>query len=169
MPTPLSRRVLTLCLLAMAWACRSEPPPDYIRLEGSAPALADAPASRARLVVFWASWCPPCREETPQLLALAESPPEGLRVIVFSHDADRTAVESFFDGAPPPDLHLRLDVDEKVASAYGVERLPTSILVVEGRQVARFEGPRAWDSRGMRRLLERLTREPTGRAAGSAD
>ncbi|WP_246137183.1 TlpA family protein disulfide reductase [Myxococcus llanfairpwllgwyngyllgogerychwyrndrobwllllantysiliogogogochensis] len=131
--------------------------------------LADAPGSHALLVVFWASWCPPCREETPQLLSLAESPPEGLRVVVFSHDADLKAVESFFEGPPPSELRLRLDVGEKVAREYGVEQLPTSILVVEGQLVARFPGPRDWDSRAMRRLLERLTRERAIRATGSAD
>ncbi|MGE6757715.1 TlpA family protein disulfide reductase [Corallococcus coralloides] len=131
--------------------------------------LADAPGPLALLVVFWASWCPPCREETPHLLSLAESPPEGLRVVVFSHDADLKAVESFFEGPPPPELRLRLDVGEKVAREYGVEQLPTSILVVEGQLVARFPGPRDWDSRAMRRLLERLTRERATRATGSAD
>ncbi|NMO14615.1 TlpA family protein disulfide reductase [Pyxidicoccus fallax] len=165
----LTWRVLTLCLLAMTWACRSEPPPSYIRLAGPAPVLADVPGSRALLVVFWASWCPPCVEETPQLRALAESPPEGLQVVVFSHDADARAVESFFKGPPPPDFHLRVDVGKKVARSYGVEQLPTSILVVDGRLVARFPGPRDWDSKAMRRLLERLTREPADRAAGPAD
>lgn len=153
----------------MTCACRNEPPPSYIRIEGIAPVVTDAPNAHALLIVFWASWCPPCREETPQLLALAKSPPEGLRVVVFSHDANLGAVESFFEGPPPPELLLRLDEGENVARAYGVEQLPTSILVVEGQLVARFPGPRDWDSRAMRRLLERLTRERATRATGSAD
>lgn len=161
--------VLALFLLAMTWACRSEPPPSYIRLAGPAPVVAGAPDSRALLVVFWASWCPPCREETPQLFALAKSPPEGLRVVVLSHDANLKAVESFLQAPPPPELGLRLDEGKNVARAYGVEQLPTSILVVEGQLVARFPGPRDWDSRAMRRLLERLTRERATRATGSAD
>lgn len=163
-------QALALCVLAMmAWACRSEPPPSYVRVEGAAPVLEDAPDARALLVVFWASWCPPCRRETPQLQALAEAPPEGLQVIVFSHDTDLAAVQSFFEGPPPPELRVRLDPGKQVAHSFGVELLPTSLLIVEGRLVARFPGPRDWDSRAMRRLLEKLMLPPEGRASGSAN
>lgn len=170
MHTPPPWHALALCVLAMmAGACRSEPLPSYIRVEGAAPVLEDAPDARAVLVVFWASWCPPCREETPQLQALAEAPPEGLQVVVFSHDTDLAALESFFKGPPPPELRVRLDPGKQVAHAFGVELLPTSLLVVEGRLVARFPGPRDWDSRAMRRLLEKLTLPQESRASGSAN
>jgi cytochrome c biogenesis protein CcmG, thiol:disulfide interchange protein DsbE len=155
-------------LVALAPGCRSEPPPSYIRLEGAAPALEGPPDSRARLVVFWASWCPPCREETPGLLALAENPPEELQVQVFSHDTDMTAVETFFGGPPAPGLHLRLDAGKRAAQSFGVDTLPTSILVVDGRLAARFQGPREWNSRAMRRLLEKLTEENPAHAPAPA-
>ncbi|WP_245767686.1 TlpA family protein disulfide reductase [Stigmatella erecta] len=147
--------------------CQSESLPAYVRLGGQAPALASAPPSRAWLVVFWASWCPPCREETPALVKLAEAPPEGLRVVVFSHDAHLQAVEAFLGGPPAAGLHLRLDEGHAVARAFGVDALPASILVVDGHLTARFSGARDWDSRAMRRLLERLLQErrPTGAAS----
>ncbi|MCY1024029.1 TlpA family protein disulfide reductase [Pyxidicoccus sp. MSG2] len=163
-----SWRALALCLLVTLCGCRTEPPPSYIRVEGAASVLADVPVSPALLVVFWASWCPPCREETPQLLELAQAPPDGLRVVVFSHDASLEAVGAFFGGPPAPALHLRLDPGEAIGQAFGVDQLPTSILVVDGRLVARFQGPREWNSRGMRRLLEKLMREPVPRAPAPA-
>ncbi|WP_043431262.1 TlpA family protein disulfide reductase [Cystobacter fuscus] len=149
--------------VALTAGCQSEPPPSYLRLEGAAPALEAPPDARARLIVFWASWCPPCREETPGLLALAKHPPEELQVLLFSHDADMPAVETFLGGPPDPALHLRLDAGKRAAHAFGVDTLPTSILVVDGRLVARFQGPREWDSRAMRRLLEKLTEEHPAR------
>ena len=79
------------------------------------------------------------------------------------------AVESFFEGPPEAALHLRLDVGEAAARAFGVDKLPTSLLVVEGRLVARFQGPRDWNSRAMRRLLKKLIREPSARPPASAD
>ncbi|WP_083423157.1 redoxin family protein [Stigmatella aurantiaca] len=139
--------------------CQNESPPAYVRLGGQAPAIADAPPSRALLVVFWASWCPPCREETPSLVKLAEQPPEGLRAVVFSHDAHLQDVEAFLGGPPGAGLHLRLDEGRAAARAFGVEALPASILVVDGRLTARFSGVRDWNSRAMRRLLERLLQE----------
>ncbi len=153
--------MLALLVLALL-SCRTEAPPSYIRITGAAPALSDVPASQALLVVFWASWCPPCREETPQLLALAEDPPSGLKVAVFSHDQGMAAIESFLRGPPSPALHLRLDEGEAAARAFGVDKLPSSFLVVNGRLVARFTGPRTWNSVGMRRLLEKLMSEPAG-------
>lgn len=160
MRTPTALSLLLLGLSSLTWACKSEPPPAYIRLQGAAPTLADVPPSRAVLVVFWASWCPPCRQETPQLVALAKAPPEDLQVVVFSHDETSQAVESFFQGPAPTPLHLRLDAGRQAGGAFGVEQLPVSVLVVDGRQVARFSGPRDWNARPMRRLLERLIREP---------
>nr|BDT33370.1 TlpA family protein disulfide reductase [Myxococcus sp. MH1] len=152
--------VAALLLSSPLTACRTEPPPpSYLRVEGPAPRLAEVPDSRALLVVFWATWCPPCRAETPQLVSLAEAPPDALRVVVFSHDTDAKAVETFFEGPHPAALHLRLDEGHQVARAFGVDTLPQSVLVVDGRLVARFSGPRAWDSRAMRRLLEKLIRE----------
>ncbi|NVJ15118.1 TlpA disulfide reductase family protein [Myxococcus sp. AM010] len=159
MRPPVALSMLLLGLSPLAWACKSEPPPAYVRLHEAAPALADVPPSRAVLVVFWATWCPPCRQETPQLVALAKAPPEDLQVVVFSHDETPQAVESFFEGPPPTTLHLRLDTGKQAGSAFGVEQLPVSVLVVDGGQVARFSGPRDWNARAMRRLLERLIRE----------
>lgn len=160
--------VATLLLVVLLPGCRAEPPPSYVRLGGAAPALTDVPASHALLVVFWASWCPPCREETPGLLELAEKPPEGLHVVVFSHDAHMRDVEAFLGGPPAPGLHLRLDEGHAIARSFGVDALPASILVVDGRLVARFSGPRDWNSQAMRRLLEKLSREQPSRAPAPA-
>jgi cytochrome c biogenesis protein CcmG/thiol:disulfide interchange protein DsbE len=162
-------RALALLFLVVLPSCRAEPPPSYLRVEGPAPVLQAAPTSRATLVVFWAAWCAPCREETPQLRALAEAPPEGLSVVVFSHDTGMKAVEDFLGGPAEAALHLRLDEGEAAARAFGVDKLPTSLLVVGGRLVARFQGPRDWNSRAMRRLLEKLIREPSARLPASAD
>ncbi|GHG96456.1 TlpA disulfide reductase family protein [Comamonas sp. JC664] len=161
--------LLLLGLSPLTWACKREPPPAYVRLQGTAPPLGQVPASRALLVVFWASWCPPCVEETPPLLALAQTPPEDLQVIVFSHDESARAVESFFQGPAPAPLHLRLDSDKRAGSDFGVDRLPVSFLLVDGRLAARFSGPRDWDAREMRRLLEKLIRETPRPAAGAPD
>lgn len=144
--------------LAMVFAGCTEPPvsTDYIRLEGAAPRLEAAPAARALLVVFWATWCPPCREETPWLLALARNPPAGLNVVVVSQDAERAAVEAFFDGPPDSSLHLRLDPERRLFDAFRVNALPATFLVVDGQLRARFDGVRQWNRQEIRDLLQRL-------------
>ena len=158
MKTHLLKAVACLALLAVS--CREGAPPPYVRLSGRAPAVADAPPARALLVVFWATWCLPCREETPALRALAADPPQGLAVVVVSQDAEWTKVEELFAGAPDPRLHLRLDPEKRLYDTFGVEALPASFLVVGGELRAGFKGPHRWNDRPMRDLLERLVAEP---------
>ncbi|HYD50720.1 MAG TPA: TlpA disulfide reductase family protein [Terriglobales bacterium] len=152
-------------VLALLLGCHdSGSSADYVRIEGPSPALADKPKARSLLVVFWATWCPPCREETPQLRSLAENPPEGMRVVVVSQDDEIRAVEAFLGGVPDSSLHLRIDAGKRLFGLFGVEQLPAAFLVVDGQLRARFEGPRQWDGKTMRALLERLIVEPEERA-----
>lgn len=154
------RRLLAaIALLALGVTGCGEPAtPTYLRLGGVAPSLPHDPGS-AVLVSFWATWCPPCREETQNLVALAAESPGGLAVMTVSQDSDMQTVERFLDGPPDPRLNLVIDADRAIAEAYGVRTLPASILVVDGRLVARFDGARKWNGRAMRRLLERLIAE----------
>jgi thiol-disulfide isomerase/thioredoxin len=53
------------------------------------------PGARATLVNVWASWCDPCREEFPTLVALAERErARGLRVLFVSADFVEQAPET---------------------------------------------------------------------------
>ena len=53
------------------------------------------PGARATLVNVWASWCGPCREEFPAIVALAERErSRGLRVLFVSADFDEQAPET---------------------------------------------------------------------------
>jgi thiol-disulfide isomerase/thioredoxin len=56
------------------------------------------------LVTFWATWCQPCREEYPMIIALAkEYAPQGLAVVGVSldEDADMGLVRQFLDKSRP--------------------------------------------------------------------
>lgn len=153
-----ARRALAI-VASLALGCAGGDPPSYTRLEGAAPAIVSARG--ATLVVFWATWCPPCREELPSLRALARDLPASIALVTYGEDEHEGPVRAHFGGAPPPELALTLDRDRRAASAFGVEVLPAAFLAVDGRLVARFSGPRDWNSRGMRRLLTRLASEPS--------
>ena len=156
-PAPV-RALTLLCALAVTTGCQREAARPYIRLDGPAPQLLNAPHTRAWLLAFWASWCLPCRDETPELRALASDPPPGLSVVLVSHDETMDSVKQFFGGEPDHTFNLRIDHGRALAEALNVESLPVSILIVDGRLVARFEGPRQWNAASERGLLTKLIR-----------
>lgn len=58
---------------------------------------AEALKGKAVLVVFWATWCPTCRKELPELQALYEKHRgRGFEILALSIDADAFTVEEFW-------------------------------------------------------------------------
>jgi hypothetical protein len=92
----------------------------------------------------------------PGLRALARHPPAGVTVLTLGDDEPEETIRAFFQGPPPPELDYRRDLDRRYAKAFGVDALPTAILVNGGRLVARFDGPQDWASPAMNRLLAKL-------------
>jgi len=105
-------------------------------------------AGQVVLLNFWATWCPPCREELPALQALhASLAGEGLSVLAVSVDggsADAVARFAGERGLAFPVLH---DPREEVARRYGVFAYPTSVVIDRaGRVVLSVPGAFAWDA-----------------------
>jgi peroxiredoxin len=79
------------------------------------------------LVNFWATWCPPCRLEMPDLDAIyTHFEPQGLVILSIS-DEDVFKVGSFINAARyhPPVL---LDPGAKVAKVFHVDGIPKSFV-----------------------------------------
>ena len=103
------------------------------------------------LIDFWATWCPPCREELPHIQRLHEDHrSEGLVVLALSTDRDPAAVRTFVPrhGFTFPVLFG----NREVATAYRVRGIPTVYLV--DRQ-GRIRFHHVGYNRGAERDLER--------------
>ncbi len=88
------------------------------------------------LVNCWATWCPPCRAEMPELVALqAHYTPRGFQIVGVNMDQDESAVAPFVNAhnLNYPVLLPRAPF----ALAEGVDALPTSILIDRQGRVAR--------------------------------
>lgn len=80
-------------------------------------------------VDFWASWCPPCKAAFPSVERLYQKyGDKGFQVIAISLDANPKAMQRFLDSAKPS-FTIARDESNKVATAAGVQYMPTSFLV----------------------------------------
>lgn len=111
------------------------------------------------LINFWATWCPPCREEMPAMERLwRQHKGAGFVMVAVSVDADPKVVPPFV-GEHGFTFQVALDPKMGVANAYGVRALPSSFLVDrQGKLAALALGPRAWDNDAAHSLVEALAR-----------
>jgi peroxiredoxin len=125
---------------------------------GSAFRLADQ-RGKTVLINFWATWCPPCREEMPALERLyRQHKDQGLVLIAVSIDADAKVVPPYVK-ASKLTFPIALDPKAEVANKYGVRALPSSFVVDrQGTMTALALGPRVWDNDASHSLVEALAR-----------
>ena len=107
--------------------------------------LADA-RGKVVLLNFWASWCPPCRDELPSLELLeAALEPQGFMVVAVNYRETDAALKRFLD-VMPSSLRIVRDADGGVARAFGARVFPTSVLIGrDGRALFSVVGDMEWN------------------------
>ena len=104
---------------------------------------------------FWATWCPPCREEMPAMERLFQrTKKDGLVMLAVSVDADPKAITPFLEEQRFT-FTVGLDPKMELANTYSVRALPASFIVDrQGHLAALALGPREWDSAASQALVE---------------
>lgn len=104
---------------------------------------------RGKVVVlnFWATWCPPCVEETPSLNRLEKYIESRNGVVLgVSVDEDPDAYQKFLkdQGVNFPTFR---EPTRKLALEYGTPVYPDTYVIDRHGKIARkFYGPQQWDS-----------------------
>jgi peroxiredoxin len=79
------------------------------------------------LLNFWATWCPPCRKEMPDLNALHDKYKKKGLVILSVSDEDETTVRKFLSGYHYS-FPIALDPGRKVNTAFEIEGIPKTLV-----------------------------------------
>lgn len=114
-------------------------------------------ALRGRIVIlnFWATWCAPCREELPSLLAMQQQMP-GVTVLAVSLDEDEALYRQFLAENHVNLLTVR-DPDQKANAFYGTFQYPeTYVIDRKGIIRRKFIGAQDWTSPEILGYLRKL-------------
>lgn len=79
---------------------------------------------------FWASWCPPCREEMPDMQKLHEEYEEEVTILAVNIGENKSTAANFMmqNGL---NFSVLLDTDKSTAQNYLVRGIPTSYFLNE--------------------------------------
>lgn len=150
-------RLLPIIVLVALMGCAKEakppvvgnPAPDFTlnTLGGEVVKLSEL-KGQVVLVNFWATWCPPCREEIPSMMRLgAAMAGKPFRMLCISiDDGGKVAVEEFFrkSGFSLPAL---LDSDKRASRLYGITGVPeTFVIDKRGVILKKVVGAVEWDT-----------------------
>ncbi len=133
-------------------------------LDGRTWNLADH-RGRVVLVNFWATWCPPCRMETPELVSLqSDYKSRGLDIAGINMDDDPAVVRPFVEryNINYPVLLPR----QRFSLGDHIDALPTSILLDrEGRVARQYVG--MISEAAVRGDIDKLLAERSGRSTAA--
>ena len=133
------------------------PAPDFTlqTLKGETVSLKDY-RGEVLLINFWATWCPPCRSEMPDMEDLyIERKNQDFTVLAINIQEADKPVSSFVDryGLTFPVL---MDVTGEVSQQFGVQSLPTSFFVDKEGRIAGF----SMGAMNKSAMLKKLQRVP---------
>lgn len=119
----------------------NDPAPEFTlnTLEGKKTSLSDYKGELV-FINFWASWCPPCKQEFPEINELAnEYKGQGLHVLAINLDKSPDRVEKYLEKIKvnPDALVILSDPDAKVVADYVARSMPSSF-IVDGKGIIRF-------------------------------
>lgn len=105
--------------------------------DGKSLTLSKLQGQRGAVLVFFATWCPPCMAEVPHVIKLTEQAKDSpVMVYGVNLQQEEGVVKKFVETAKV-NYRVLLDSDGAVAKAYDVVGIPT-IVAIDGSGVVRY-------------------------------
>lgn len=134
------------------------PAPDFTaaRLDGT-PVRLSGLRGKVVFLNFWATWCPPCREEMPSMEALYRRfRGKDLEFLALDIQEGNSEVAAFMkqQGLSFP---AALDSAGRISAEYGVRGIPSTFIIDRaGNVIASVVGGRDWNTEAVFAALELL-------------
>ena len=119
-----------------------EPAPPFLLrdLNGKIVSIADG-KGKVMILNFWATWCPPCREEIPEFVKLQAAYKDKLLIVGASEDDDGPQGVQQFAQRFGMNYPIVMATKELIDNYGGVPALPTSFVIdPQGRVVQKHTG-----------------------------
>ena len=109
---------------------------------------------------FWATWCPPCREEMPSMQKLYTRQPEDkFKMLAILNKDDPVLADAFAEKIKIT-IPILDDQNNAVGRKYGLTGLPETFIVdKQGVVREKFIGPADWTSAKYRHMMSRYIYE----------
>jgi thiol-disulfide isomerase/thioredoxin len=132
-------------------------PPFTVKTLSGADAGLKALSGKMVLLNFWATWCPPCKEEMPSIQVLHEKM-KGSAFEVFAISVgEKAKTVTDFVKASPYTFPMYLDESGTASAPFAGRGIPTTfILDKQGRAIAGIVGSRAYDTPDVLTLFKEL-------------
>lgn len=112
-------------------------------------------------VNFWATWCPPCRDEMPSMEKLYTKFKDKDFIMLAVNLREKPKKVRSFKEEYGLSFTILLDTDGSVSKRYGVRAIPATFLIDrEGYLIGRAIGARDWASTQAIALVDQLVNEP---------
>ncbi len=134
--------VLTGAFIIPAYAV-TNPAPSFLEkdLNGQMQSLSQY-SGKTVVVYFWASWCPYCRKDLPNMIKVYEQfQARGVKFLSVSLDKDEAKLRQFVEERriPYPVIFRGEAWDNKIASVFNVTGIPTFVIVRPDGSVAAMD------------------------------
>jgi thiol-disulfide isomerase/thioredoxin len=132
-------------------------PPFTVKTLAGSDAGLNSLSGKMVLLNFWATWCPPCKEEMPSIQALHEKM-KGTAFEVFAISVgEKAKTVTDFVKASPYTFPMYLDESGSASAPFAGRGIPTTfILDKQGRAIAGIVGSRSYDSPEVLTLFKEL-------------
>lgn len=97
---------------------------------------------------FWATWCPPCREEMPDIQKISETYKDDIVILAINDTSTEKNVEAVSEFLNKRNLtfQVALDKDGKITRSYNLNAFPTSYVIDEKGVIKhKYEGQMSYE------------------------